>query len=299
MAVAAAPEADRSEEEEDGADPGPEAEPAAIAAQCGRDADPPAATAGEEVDGGREEGQQHGDEHDLDRPAANQPLAEEDVACRALRERDSLLHPVDGVLRRQADRAEMRDVEPRSAPLLDRGSRAAGRRRHRRDAAAHERGLLVGVEGEAEAHELLEPARPRRLAAASVRERGPQCLDEPGSRRAGRVAAEDESGPAATADGVEVDDAEDLRVALSARPRSAQRPARRRPRRRWRERRACPETESRCAAAVGAYDRASSMRAAVPEALSFSPLPAPLSSRCAMTMISRGERPIPASPPRG
>ncbi len=35
------------------------------------------------------------------------------------------------------------------------------------------------------------------------------------------------------------------------------------------------------------------MSAAVPEALSFSPLPAPLSSRCAMTTISGGESPMP------
>ncbi len=49
----------------------------------------------------------------------------------------------------------------------------------------------------------------------------------------------------------------------------------------------------RCAAAVGAYERASSINAAVPEALSSSPPPgAPLLSRCAMTTISaRGESP--------
>src|SRR3954466_14290029 len=35
------------------------------------------------------------------------------------------------------------------------------------------------------------------------------------------------------------------------------------------------------------------MSAAVPDALSFSPLPAPLSSRCAITMISGGLRPLP------
>ena len=35
------------------------------------------------------------------------------------------------------------------------------------------------------------------------------------------------------------------------------------------------------------------MSAAVPEALSFSPPSGPLLSRCAMTMISGGERPVP------
>ncbi len=35
------------------------------------------------------------------------------------------------------------------------------------------------------------------------------------------------------------------------------------------------------------------MSAAVPDALSFSPPPGPLSSRCAITTISGGERPVP------
>jgi hypothetical protein len=51
-------------------------------------------------------------------------------------------------------------------------------------------------------------------------------------------------------------------------------------------------SETCCAAAVGAYERASSMSAAVPDALSFKPLSSPLSSRWAMTTISPcGERP--------
>jgi len=51
-----APEADPPEDEENRSDPGPEAEPAAIAAEGGRDPDPASATAGEQVDGGCEEG---------------------------------------------------------------------------------------------------------------------------------------------------------------------------------------------------------------------------------------------------
>src|SRR6478609_137531 len=57
MRVTTSPEAERPEDEKDCADPRPEAEPAAIAAKGGCDADPASATAGEEVDGGREEGQ--------------------------------------------------------------------------------------------------------------------------------------------------------------------------------------------------------------------------------------------------
>ena len=44
-------------------------------------------------------------------------------------------------------------------------------------------------------------------------------------------------------------------------------------------------------AAGFAYERASSISAAVPEALSFAPAPAPLLSRCAITTIADGERP--------
>src|SRR5207248_9779751 len=88
--VTASPEADPAEDEEDRADPGPEAEPAAIAAQGRGDANPSPPTAREEVDGSREEGQQHRDEHDLDRPATDQALPEEDVARRARSERNAL-----------------------------------------------------------------------------------------------------------------------------------------------------------------------------------------------------------------
>ena len=48
---------------------------------------------------------------------------------------------------------------------------------------------------------------------------------------------------------------------------------------------------SRAAPACGAYARASSISAAVPEALSFAPGPAPVSSRWAMTTIVRRDRP--------
>ncbi len=44
-------------------------------------------------------------------------------------------------------------------------------------------------------------------------------------------------------------------------------------------------------APVGAYERASSISAAVPDALSFRPDPVPVSSRCAITTIRLGESP--------
>src|SRR5581483_12510735 len=151
---------------EERADPAPEGEAAAVAAQRRRDLDPPPAAAREEVDRRDDERQQGGDEDDLERPAANEPLAEVEVAGGPLREGDALLHRGDRVLRRSSDLAEARHVE-----TLARGSLAArrpisgGGDRHRGDAAADERRLLVGAEREAEVDQLPQPARPRRVGA--------------------------------------------------------------------------------------------------------------------------------------
>ena len=154
--VAAPPEVERSEDEEEPADPGPEAESAAVAAKRGRDVDPPPAAAGEEVDRGSEKRQQHGDENDLDRPAADEPLSEEDVARGPLRKRHTLLHRIQRVLRREADQAEMPDVQSPgySTPRLGR-SRAGRCHGDRGDPPTHERRLLVRVERECEPEELL------------------------------------------------------------------------------------------------------------------------------------------------
>ena len=65
--------------------PQPEAEAAPVAAERGRDRDPSPPAAGEQVDCGGDEGQERGDQHDLDRPAADEALPEEDVARRPLR----------------------------------------------------------------------------------------------------------------------------------------------------------------------------------------------------------------------
>ena len=105
---------------------GPESEPAAIAAERRRDADPPAAAAREEVDRRREERQQRADEHELDRPAADDAAAEIDVARRRGRERDPLLQRVDHVLRRALpDLPQPRRTQPCAAVLRARS--AAGR----------------------------------------------------------------------------------------------------------------------------------------------------------------------------
>ncbi len=72
--------------------------------------------------------------------------------------------------------------------------------------------------------------------------------------------------------------------------RTAPRRGRRTRRRRWRRRRACgTDASGGVVPATGAYARASSISAAVPEALSLAPGPSPLLSRCAVITIARGE----------
>ncbi len=96
-------------------------------------------------------------------------------------------------------------------PLAAAGGRApAVGHRHGRNAPADERSLLVRVEGKGEVGELLEAARPRRIAAALLRERGARRLDETRRRRARGVAAEHDPRRARACDRVEIDDRDDV-----------------------------------------------------------------------------------------
>src|SRR5260370_14698398 len=108
----------------------------------------------------------------------------------------------------------MSDVQSGSVSLLLGWTRAGGRHGYRGDAAAHERRLLVRVEGKREAHQLLEPARPRRFAATSLGQSGSQGLDEPRGGRARGVGVKDECRPAVTAEPVAVGAAADLPASL-------------------------------------------------------------------------------------
>src|SRR4029079_4522928 len=121
---------------------------------------PAAPAAGEQVDRGRQEGQEAGDEDELDRPAADDPRAEVDVAPPAGREGDALLERVDRVLGRPSDLAEPPGAdaggavaEPVRRPVVRGGDR------HRRDAAADEGRLGEPAVREAEVDQLAEPAR--------------------------------------------------------------------------------------------------------------------------------------------
>ena len=165
--------------------PAPEGEPAAVAPKCGRDRDVAPAAAGEEVDGGDEERQQHRHEHDLDRPPADDAVSEVDVARRPGRERDPLLERVDDVLGRPADLPQACGVQ--RVRLLP-GPVGAGRDRHRRDAACDERRLLVRAEREPEVDELAEGARPSRLHVGLRRQLRADGLDEARRRGTGGVA---------------------------------------------------------------------------------------------------------------
>ena len=128
------------------ADPEPEREPAAVAAQRRRERDPPPPAAREQVDDRGEERQQRGDQHELDRPAAHEPRAEIDV-------RLAVPCASSSALVERAERAPgpHRPSSPSRAPSSASGVSPnagggrvpAGRQRHRRDAAADERRLLV------------------------------------------------------------------------------------------------------------------------------------------------------------
>src|SRR5581483_5703270 len=162
--------------EEDAA-PEPEREPAPVAPERRRDADPAAAAPCEEVDRRREERQESADQHELDRPAADDPRAEVEVARRSGRERDRLLRgPADLPEPGRAQAARL-VVEAGLRPVR------RGRDRQGRDAAADECRLLVAREGEAEVDQLPEGARTARVVAALGGEARAHGLDE--ARRRG------------------------------------------------------------------------------------------------------------------
>ena len=206
------PRAEDAEQGEEKADPDPEDESAPVAAERRRDPDAPSPAACEQVDRRREEGQEHRDQHDLDRPAADDALSEVDVARRALGERDALLHRVESVLRRAADLLQPPYVQ-RSRGVAGPARRpvAPGRDRHRRDAARDERRLLVEAEREAEIDELAQRSRPARLGAGLLNQHGACGLDESGLGRTRGVTADLEPGRPVARDGIEVHHRGDVR----------------------------------------------------------------------------------------
>ncbi len=180
-------------------------EAAPVAAERRRDADPPPPAAREQVDRRREERQQHRDQHDLDRPAADDPLSEIDVARRPRGQRDALLHRVERVLHGAPDLLEPAHVEI-SDRVAGSARRAIGRRRdrHRRNAARDERRLLVEAERESEVDQLAQRTGPTGLHTGLLRQHRPGGLDESRLRRARRVAGELEPRSSASRDRVEV-----------------------------------------------------------------------------------------------
>ena len=66
---------------------------------------------GEQVDRGRQEGQQHGDQHQLDRPALDHARADVDVRRRPAEELEPLVERPQQVLRCSSDLPQPRRVE--------------------------------------------------------------------------------------------------------------------------------------------------------------------------------------------
>ena len=124
------PEPDQCEELEDPCDPHPETEATPVAPEGWGDVDAPAPTAGEQVDRGRQKREQHRDQDELDRPAANHARTNVDVARGALGELEALVERPEEVLCRAADLAEPGDIE---------AVRGVARRRHGCIAARRQR----------------------------------------------------------------------------------------------------------------------------------------------------------------
>ena len=141
----------------------------------------PPAAAGEEVDSGRKERQQCGDEDELERPAVQKPGSEVDVGLRAARDLGGLVERAEERLRGKAELAEPVAAQGRERVALGRRRPAGARRdRDRRDPARDERGLLVEAEREGEVEELREGARVRRRNAGLCSDGGVGSGDELG-----------------------------------------------------------------------------------------------------------------------
>ncbi len=220
----------------------PEAEPAEVAPHRGPERDPSPAAVREEVDGHREEGDQRGDEHELDGPAPDDARPEVEVGRAAAGHLETLVDRADQGLR---GRAQLRVARVREQPLQPRlavelsglGRVALGRDRERGDTSPDERRLLVEAVREGEVEQLTRCARPKRQPAGLLRDplRGSAHECPAGGARA--ISRELEASRPGAGDGVEVDHRVDF---LGLRPlRSAPRRSRRARRRRSRGRRAC------------------------------------------------------------
>ena len=142
-AGAVGPGTDQVEEDEDRADRQPEQEPAAERAEGRRERNPAAARAGEEVDRRGQERQRHRREDELDRPAAEDPVTEVEVAGRRRPGLDALVEREQELLRGAAQLSEPLGVQ-RPARVERRVAAPLGgrRQRHGGDATRDERRLL-------------------------------------------------------------------------------------------------------------------------------------------------------------
>src|SRR5581483_4010047 len=164
----------------------------------------------EQVDDADEERHEQREEEELDRPAAYDAAADPEEARRPPVELEPLVERSHELLGRPAERRQPRAVEAlRVVAERRRRALAARRERDRGYAARDERPLPVQRERKAEVDQLAEDrgtlGRARLLGDAAGRRR-----DEERRCGARRVARDDESRPAGTGEGREVDDGDDL-----------------------------------------------------------------------------------------
>ena len=176
---AVGPRAEQAEDLEEDNDPHPEAEPTPQCAQRRRQGDTSPAAAREQIDGRCEEREQACHEHELDRPPADHPRAEIEVAGGASRELEALVERAEQILGRPADLVQLVDAQP-LGDVAERIRRivACGRECERADALCEERRLLVEGVRKAEVSELAQDRIPRRAATDLRSDARGGCLDE-------------------------------------------------------------------------------------------------------------------------
>src|SRR5262249_53383418 len=145
------PRSERLKTRENDAHEEPEQQPCPQRPRRASEPDALAPAEREEIDGGDEERDEQRDQHELDRPAARDPLVEPDVARGPLRELEAAVQRAERLLRRLAELRELTVVQaPGGVPERRRRPAAGARQRDRRDPARDERALFVERERKAE-----------------------------------------------------------------------------------------------------------------------------------------------------
>jgi hypothetical protein len=170
----------------------------------------PPPQARKQVDGGDEEGEEGGDQDELDRPAPDHADAEVDEARSAADELRALVERAQKLLRAAPDLGESCAVDPCGRVGEGLGAAITRRRqRHGSDSACKNGSLLVQRQRKGEVEQLPEAARPAGSCSGLFLDARRCGLDQPCRCLASRVACDLESRRCAPRDRVEHDRRQD------------------------------------------------------------------------------------------